>query len=571
MKNEECRRLAFVASRYDGFAAVEGRASSRPLSSGAPLLRRVGSRANRNCSRRESFSLLSSLFTAQLRCAQSLTKPLLKAALCYNKSVMVFKKSNNKSSGQAIIFILMALLILVVAFMWTVDVHLLWTTKTKAQNAGDAAALAAARWQGNTLNMVGELNLMHVIALDARDSATIDAITNMQARLCFTGPLSGLKAAQVAAKKNGAKNRDEFTRRMKEHAAEVSQYYDIVAGTMALPEPYPNAWREYQGAILDIANDGIAVAPDNAQFFGDVTSGHILLDKAFYEAIAGRSWCYFFLNWATGGTSSTRTILDDFTNYTFFGEIPPPAPPLFRNSEIFGIGLSVAQFKLSQRGGLVEAIEASAYVKESGILTASLSTNATETVDNWYVYDRSVWENYWPGMTYGDEDFLPLTGSVREEYNYTGVDTVTRLYLDTDTFTSPKSEGSEKEIVWTAAAKAFGYLHDPENPETRIRPNTYGFVLPAFRDVRLIPMDSASSGGDSTFDIDWREHTDEHLPIYTSSGRLEDGCKYCILIGRFEDEDFRIEGSEWLAEFSHLCLLPSSSGKNHGGGTRRGH
>lgn len=110
---------------------------------------------------------------------------------------MFYAKANKldekrRSSGQAIVFVLMALVVLAVAFLWNVDVHMLMTTKTKAQNAGDAAVIAAARWQGNTLNLLGELNVMHAIALNSGDSGSIDAITNMQSRLCFTGPLTEL-------------------------------------------------------------------------------------------------------------------------------------------------------------------------------------------------------------------------------------------------------------------------------------------------------------------------------------------------------------------------------------------
>lgn len=491
---------------------------------------------------------------------------------------MFYAKANKldekrRSSGQAIVFVLMALVVLAVAFLWNVDVHMLMTTKTKAQNAGDAAAIAAARWQGNTLNLLGELNVMHAIALNSGDSGSIDAITNMQSRLCFTGPLTGLAASQVAAKKNGAKSRDEFTKKLLDHAKEVASYSTQIGGSMLFPEPYPGAWEEYAAAIKDIARDGIAVAPDNAAFFTDSTHGHILLDKAFYEAVAGRSWCWFYLNYSTGSGESTRTILDDFTDYTYFGPIPEPDPPLYRNSEIFGVAANVRFYKLSQTAGLEEMIRAA--VGE----TVSLSTNVFNTADNWYVFDSSAWENYWPGMTYGDEDFLPLAGSVRDEYNYTGADAVTRLYIASKIYSSPESasdedeeqQGEEREIVWTAAAKPFGYLELTGDDGAKVRPNAFGLILPAFRDVRLIPMDSASSGGDSSFDIQWREHTDEHLPPYTASGTLADGCRYCNLIDRFEENEFRQKGSEWLVKNHHLCTLPSGSGGHHGGGTRRGH
>ena len=110
------------------------------------------------------------------------------------------------SGGQTIVFLLMALTILMFALLWNVDLHRLVAGKTHAQNAGDAAALSAARWQGESLNLVGELNLMHALALSANDTAAVDAITSMQARICFTGPLAGLVTAQIAAKNNRVYN-----------------------------------------------------------------------------------------------------------------------------------------------------------------------------------------------------------------------------------------------------------------------------------------------------------------------------------------------------------------------------
>ena len=486
--------------------------------------------------------------------------------------------------GQAIVFLLMALVVLGVAFLWNVDLHMLMTGKTKAQNAGDAAAVAAARWQANTLNMVGELNVMHALALDANDAATVDAITNMQARLCFTGPLTGLAAAQVAAKKNGARSRAEFTNLLRKHADDVRKYAEPIGGAILFPEPYPGAWQDYYDALMQIAADGIAAAPDNASFFGDVTSGHILLEKAFYEAVAGRNWCWFFLNYATGGSGSTRTILDDFTDYTYFEPLPEPSPPTYRNSEIFGVGLDVRRCALRQIGGLEPALRAAVAERAGDPAGAALSTNVFQTVDNWYFYSPTIWESHWPGMTYGEEDFLPLAGSVREEYDYTGADAVTRLYMATRLFSSPEpaadnEDGDDdagredvREIVWTAAAKPFGYMEDASGNGDKIRPNAFGFVFPSFRDVRLIPMDAATSGGDGSFDIAWREHTDEHLPDYLSSGQLQaDDCHYCRMIRKFEDAAFRKAGSDWLSKNSNLCTLPSGHGGHHGGGARRGH
>ena len=44
------------------------------------------------------------------------------------------------------------------------DIFLSARAKMHLANTGDAAALAAARWQGVTLNLIGDLNLAHLAA-----------------------------------------------------------------------------------------------------------------------------------------------------------------------------------------------------------------------------------------------------------------------------------------------------------------------------------------------------------------------------------------------------------------------
>ncbi len=464
----------------------------------------------------------------------------------------------------------MAVVILAFAALWAIDLHRLVSAKTEAQNAGDSAALAAARWQGATLNLEGELNLLHALALSARDAAAVDAITNMQARLAFTGPLAALVAAQVAAKNNRTYSEPDFTALMKERSRDALQYGSTVGGAMAFPEPYPGAWAEYSDMLAAIAGDGIAAAPDNALFFGDRTAGHILLDSGFYDAVAGRQWCWFYLNYATGGAGSTRTILDEFTDYTWFDPLPPPDPPLYENSEIFGVGLVKRRLALERVGGAEDAMTAAADAQAID-MAGYVRTNVLPVVENWLFYDRSFWDSPWVGMDESAGDFLPMAGSVKAEYNYTGADAVVRLYR-TATRVSPAGGDNEDAIVWTAAAKPFGYLTDGDDASgARILPCAYGLVLPAFRDIRLIPIDAASSGGKGAFDLDWRRHTDEHLPVYLETGAITPGCRFCALIRKFENPAFRKVGSEWLVENHGLCTLPSHSGGHRGGGTRRGH
>ena len=67
-------------------------------------------------------------------------------------------------SGQIAILLVLLLAGLVMLFALNVDVFTSSRSKIRLQNAADASALALARWQGITLNLIGELNLAHLAA-----------------------------------------------------------------------------------------------------------------------------------------------------------------------------------------------------------------------------------------------------------------------------------------------------------------------------------------------------------------------------------------------------------------------
>ena len=123
------------------------------------------------------------------------------------------------------IFAIMVLMILALVALWNFDLHKTIYVKLLSQNAGDSASLAAARWQGISLNLIGDLNILKAAALSQGDSQTASTIDGLQARLCFVGPMVGMEAAQQAAKNNGVFNSGRFTRRVQEHASEVRTFY----------------------------------------------------------------------------------------------------------------------------------------------------------------------------------------------------------------------------------------------------------------------------------------------------------------------------------------------------------
>jgi hypothetical protein len=481
-----------------------------------------------------------------------------------------------RKRGQAIVFLVLALTILAFVFLWNVDLHRLVASKSLAQNGGDAAALAAARWQGDTLNLIGELNVMHALVLAgagepgtpeaAAADAAVDAITNIQARLCLTGPMVALMAAQVAAKNNRLYADPGFSDVLRDHASGVLSYGDTVGGAQALDPPFPGAWEAYAAMLRSAAEHGIAAGPDNARFYNDATGGHILRTRDFYEAVAGRNWCWFFLHQKISD-NPPRTLLDVYTDYTWWEPLPEPDPPSFFNCEIFGLGVAPVTTGLRMLVGEASFREGAASL--DGDIAADAFSNAFERVETWYVYEDSLWHD-WEAIQADGPDAFPVVGPVKREYNVAGADAVVRVYASADRIGT--SSGMERDdVLWTAAAKPFGYLASDSVEGGRLPANAFGLLFPAFRAVRLIPVDTASGSDTGAFDLPWRRHLAEHLPPYTAHGTLQDGCRYCNILRRWENPAFRKQGSLWLEDNSGKCRLPAPHGGGRGGGTRRGH
>ncbi|MBQ9431596.1 MAG: hypothetical protein IJU44_08595 [Kiritimatiellae bacterium] len=496
---------------------------------------------------------------------------------------MVNRPPHRRQSGQAVLFILLGLVALVFFMIFIADLHRIIQRKDQAQNAGDAAALAAARWQGSTLNLVGEMNLMHILALAVPDDQAIGAITGMQARLCFTGPLAGLLAAQVAAKNNHIYVNEGMTSLLTEHVADIRNNYSVDFGNgMVFPEPWPGAWTEYADMITQIAEDGIAAGPDNMRTF-DLDSDHILLDKAFYDAVNGYGWCWFFRH-AYG-------LLRNYNSFHDWPPLPENESQNYANSEIFGLGLQPYTLPLKQ---IFTPDEAAALVNNYGFPNGQISPGALATngvsdrIETWYYYRTDEWGAWSRIKSEGDDDF-PITGPVRKQYDVAGADAVVRVGATVQRMST--NAGRTDSVVWSAAAKPFGYF-DTDLGQESVTASSY-LVLPAFRNVRLIPVDAATGSENSSADADWVRHIRGHLKNYLEHGTCVSGCKYCQTLAFWDknpsitvaetttdaqgnrkqttvSKPFRQIGIDWLNEFSASCRQ-SSGGSGHGGGTRRGH
>ncbi|MBI3985639.1 MAG: hypothetical protein HY343_01855 [Lentisphaerae bacterium] len=460
-------------------------------------------------------------------------------------------------SGQVMVFMLMALLILSFMLIWLFDLHKTVATKWRTQNAGDAAALAAARWQGISLNLIGDLNLMQAVALTTGDTNAAIQINGLQQRLAFHGPLIGLMAAQQAAKNNHIFVHPPFSEELNDQAGEILNDYIHI-----FPEPYPGCWSEVGDTVAFIAGQGVAAAPDNTRRYTDFSGGHWLLTPDFYDAVAGQDWCWFLWH--------AMTLLESYTDFHDWPPLPPPVTePNPENSEIFGLGL-VAQ--TTELPGGVAAISLMNELTAGRALSETVISNSVAALTvNWFCYSPSVW-GPWSLIARTGDDPFPAAGDVKPEFDYAGADVAIRIVAGITRLT-PGIPGSA--ITWTAAAKPFGWLDDGGAP---VKPNLYGLVLPAFHEVRLIPVDASSAPAAGAYDMAWQDHIENHLSDYMADGlsALASDCLYCQQLVVWENPLVRNGALDYIGATNASgqrihCQVGGGGGTSPGGGRRRGH
>ena len=474
-----------------------------------------------------------------------------------------------RKSGQIVLVLALMLLGLLLLALVGVDVFLSAHRKNRLQNAGDAAALAAARWQGITLNALGALNLAKIDALckvgdpemnpAAWNAATniCERLTALQERLAFAGPLMGFYAAQRAALKNGVEKPDDD---MAALVAESVYRAPMLPGT----ELWPEKASDYADMLLGVSRDGIFVGADNAQYYNFAAqANHPLYSRAFYEAVDGEDWCWFYLH---GG------MLDLLKGFSGWGEIPFGGTGSPQNPEFFGTGvhfvrgalaglddgwnepqMRAAVLELARRSGCLNVTDFS--LRQCGVLTnPHLSWGAYGS--GWHAWNR---------MHISDEARLPLISDVKDKYNVEGAFAATRVRQVFQPFTPGVSS---RVNVWTAAAKPFGAIDD----DTTVTWNgEFPLVAPAFTDVRLVMLGAFDEGSMGMSDLEWVTHTRDHIQPPNSIDYV-DGCRYCAILKKWENRDFRTAGAKWIEEHAEdQCRRPTGGGGGPGGGTRHAH
>ncbi|MDF7807716.1 hypothetical protein P4E94_09730 [Pontiellaceae bacterium B12219] len=494
-------------------------------------------------------------------------------------------KADNSKSGQAIIFLIMVMVVGLFVVIWNFDLSRVISAKFKVRNQGDAAALAAARWQGYTLNMIGELNLIQVAIMTdqvvdefSEIPADVPALEELRSRLELLGPLSSFVVAQQAAFHNGAYHDYDLEDEINNIADDVEEL--VYSG---YPGPYQDALQQYVDILRGVSGN-VAVGSYSLPL-----GGSPLESTSFYAAIAQAAtgwWCLMY---------PYKSYLESYDGYESWNVTIKD----YRGETDF-FGLKLQSFTNVMSGLQGGRMPASALPKASDYLTEYYDYLANEPNDvvedrgdpgnlgatyiltdvSWHAYD-SNWKGQWPeasisGMASAGE--FPFYADIKPEFDYMGAEAGVSMATSIERGILSSSDDDTVDLNYKSKAKAFGYLEfDPTDtdlktrfPDSKVTPNYFGFVLPAFHDVRLVHSDI----GDPLLDKDFYQHVKYHLQPYLAEGLpgLSGNCKYCRLLETWETLD-RQAGLEWLEKMYALpdsqnpCVDNSAGGNGGGGGS----
>lgn len=468
-------------------------------------------------------------------------------------------------SGQIILLLVFILVVLTSFVLLNVDIFTSVREKTQIQHGGDAAAIAAANKQGQILNEIGRLNIEHLVAAARDETNECRRIVLEQRRLALLEPVEALRLANMAAKKNGMKERPEFAAILQRHVNDIRTVYCAGANGAGAPypEPFPGAWVAYAAAISSVISEGLATGPDNLEFY-DSLSGHLLLNRQFYHAISGKDWCWFFFN--------NKNLLDDYSKYTDWAPLPVERENPLDNSEVFSLHVVSRKIAFKSVFTTEEMMELVKRYSDETLTEEEIAKShlLADQEEPWFFFDMGSWRQWFNGLSLADDEYgyeFPIVGEIKDEYNVRGCAAVCRCVGENQTV----AVESTSKFHWSAAAKPFGCVEDFEGRMSVVTALN-SLVIPAFTDTRLVALDAVGGANLATADYDWVTHIRDHLGAYMENGpRYGSSCYYCAQLVTWERASFRREGSTWLKFNSHTCHRPIGGGPGGHGGTSHGH
>lgn len=263
--------------------------------------------------------------------------------------------------GQVLLIGVVLMLFFLIMIFFMFDLSQTVKLRAKSQTSTDSAALTAAAWQGRSLNMIGELNLIKATQIlttypDYEPDKTalenhgenLKIVSELQARVAYVGPLLGFATAQQAAKNNGLRNNSSYGSIINDHIEmHLIDDADFTYDDVEIDLPYD--WVEsYRLLLENVKSQGIAALPVNNRFLMTIpllTSNsplsqnlNLLMDPAFYGAVHANWYCYFYRRGLEPGAS---IVIDDI-------EVEIQQASSFIGSEYLPLYVELASSALSE-------------------------------------------------------------------------------------------------------------------------------------------------------------------------------------------------------------------------------
>ena len=441
-------------------------------------------------------------------------------------------RRRHRSRGQVLVVALVVIIILMVLAIFLFDLQNLIRLRAKTQTSADSAVLTAAAWQGRTLNIIGEMNMLKAANMliadvepfddDSKEGVleSVQLLTQMQTRIAYSGPMIGFAAAQEAAKNNGMRVSDTFTTHIEDHLVDYVEpasgvYIEVFADVI----PYEDyEWLyAYSAMMQETVENGVAAQFVNNRYLKGVPlligeGADLLMDPAFYDAVHTHNFCWFYRQGIEyGDTFDFSTIEMDTTPAGFFvgSELLPifvgfttGAPPSAVTDALDARSIAPlppdhealpeitwATFEDSGDGGpgwddttLYDFVNP--YLRSNiraNYTYGGASVRAVCYSQPSLIFGRPSWRHGDP--EYPDEEEGKLGEALA--FSATAIDGTHSFQEYGDRLANAESrlqaQATEETVQSSSAAKPFGALDDSTPPHGA------GVVLPVFTATRLIP------------------------------------------------------------------------------------
>jgi hypothetical protein len=441
-------------------------------------------------------------------------------------------RRRHKSRGQVLVVALVVIIVLLVLAVFLFDLQNLIRLRARTQTSADSAVLTAAAWQGRTLNIIGELNMLKAANMLIADVDPFDdeskegvlesaqLITQMQTRVAYAGPMIGYAAAQEAAKNNGMRSSDTFTTHIEDHLNDYVRpptglYEEVFAAAI----PYEDyEWLyAYSAMMEEVVDNGVAAQFVNTRYLKGIPllvgeGGDLLMDPAFYDSVHTHNFCWFYRQgieyddtFEFGGLEMEMNPNGYFVGsellplfVTFTSGTPPrelnnaldarSITPLPDDHEALP-ELTWAMFEDSGDGGAGWA-DTSNYDFVNPYLRSNIRSNYTYSGASARAvcFSRPSLIFGRPSWRHGDpEDPLEEEGKLGEAlaFSTTAIDGTHNFKEYGDRLAAAEArlqaQSHDESVQSSSAAKPFGALDDSTAPHDA------GVVLPVFSAARLIP------------------------------------------------------------------------------------